>query len=120
MGIPKGIDDLARKLRRMSRKKMGDNDSLNQWVTITGFILATDFNRHGKVVEVAVETDDFNQYIVTTDRKGKELFGLLYSRVTIHGIVSSEDAHGNAIVTIEDYEVNDNRPLIDDVEKGKS
>jgi len=99
---------------------MGDNDSLNQWVTITGFILATDFNRHGKVLEVAVETDDFKQYIVTTDRKGKELFALLYSRVTIHGIISSEDAHGNAIVKIEDYEINDNVSFIDDVEKGKS
>lgn len=83
-------------------------------VTITGFILATDFSRHGKVMEIVLETEDFQQYIVTATQKGKELFDLLYSKVTAHGFITGKDAYGNQIIKIEDYEINDRVQLVNE------
>jgi len=78
----------------------------NHSITITGFILPNDFSRRGKVLEVAIETEDFRQYIVTPNPKGKELFDLLYSNVSVHGLISGEDARGNVIIKIKDYKIN--------------
>jgi hypothetical protein len=76
-------------------------------VVLTGFILATDFNRRGKVLEVALETEDFQKYIITPNHKGKELFDLLYSKITVYGFITGEDINGDSIIKIDDYEIVD-------------
>lgn len=90
------------------------NYSPKNSVTLTGFILATDFNRRGKVMEIVFETEDFQQYTVTETQKGKELFDLLYSKVTVHGYITGKDAYGNQIIKIEDYEINDRVQLVNE------
>jgi hypothetical protein len=72
---------------------------------MTGFILATDYDRRGKVLEIALESEEFKQYIITPNQKGKELFGRLYSKVTVSGCITGEDVDGNPILEITDYEV---------------
>jgi hypothetical protein len=89
-----------------------NNYSPKNLITITGFILATDFSRHGKVMEIALETDDFRQYIVTPNQKGKELYDLLYSEVTVHGFISGEDSQGNLIIKVDEYEIKNRVPYI--------
>ena len=74
-------------------------------ITMTGFILATDYNRRGKVLEIALESEDFKQYIITSNQKGKELFERLCSKVTVSGCVTGEDVDGNPIFEITDYEI---------------
>jgi len=96
-------------------KKGVMNKSLQEkWVTITGYILATDFTRRGRVSEVSLETEDFQQYIITPNQKGRDLFDLLYSKVTVHGVISGEDVHGNKIIKINEYKINDRVRLIND------
>lgn len=91
------------------------NKSLHvKWVTITGYILATDFTRRGKVLEISLETEDFQQYVITPNHKGKELFDLLYSKVTVHGVILGKDVHGNKIIKIDGYKINDRIQLIND------
>lgn len=83
-------------------------------VKITGYILATDFTRQGKVSEITLETEDFQQYIITPNQKGKELFDLIYSKVTVEGIISGEDVHGNKIIKIDEFKINDRVQLINE------
>jgi hypothetical protein len=83
-------------------------------IAITGFILATDFNRRGKVQEIALETEDFLQYIISLNQKGKELFDLLYSKLTVYGSITGEDVHGNPILKVEDYDVLDRIEFVQD------
>lgn len=96
--------------------KKGDMDFHSQkyGVTITGYILATDFTRRGKVSEISLETEDFQQYIITPNQKCKDLFDLLYSKVTVHGVISGEDVHGNKIIKIDEYKINDRVQLINE------
>lgn len=86
-------------------------------IKITGFILATEFSRNGKVMEIALETDDFQQYIIMANHKGKELFDLIYCNVTVRGVLTGKDAHENKIIKIENYKINDHVHLINSGEK---
>ena len=74
-------------------------------IEITGSILATDVDRRGKVLEVVLETDDFRQYIIDQDPKGKELYNLLYSSVIVRGSVIGKDEHGKQILKVDSYEI---------------
>ena len=74
-------------------------------VEITGSILATDVDRRGKVLEVVLETDDFQQYIIERDFRGRELYNLLYSNVVVHGSLIGEDEHGKQIIKVGSYDV---------------
>ena len=84
-----------------------DIHSQEHWVTITGYILATDFTRRGRVSEIRLETEDFQHYIISPNHKGKKLFDLLYSKVTVEGLISGEDVHGNQILNIVKYKINE-------------
>ena len=73
--------------------------------TITGYILATDFDRHGKIIEISIETDDFIQYRILTNRKSRELMNHILSKVIIHGYQVGEDLQGKSILDVDHYEI---------------
>ena len=70
-------------------------------------LLGTDFGRNGKVLELAIETEEFEQYIISLNKKGKELLDLLYANVTVQGIVLGIDSEGNEIIQVNEYSIND-------------
>ena len=74
-------------------------------ITITGFILGTDFNRRGKVIEIAIEANDFKKYIVQRDGRGGELYDKLLSTVTVYGTVIGTDSNDNSIICVTDYTI---------------
>ena len=75
--------------------------------TVTGMLLGRDFTRNGKLIELALETEDFDQYIISQDHKGKELFSLLYANVTVKGKALGIDPEGNVILQVNEYVIND-------------
>ena len=87
-------------------EKYINNNKEDHPVTLSGCILPSDISRHGKVLEVIIETEDFQQFIVTPNKKGKELFNLLYSNVSVNGLISGEDAYGKMIIIIKEYNIN--------------
>lgn len=75
-------------------------------VAIAGFVIPTDWDKHGTVVAVSVVTDSFEKYVVADTVKGAELFGCLRDeKVEVEGIVTGEDLMGNKIIEITKYEV---------------
>jgi hypothetical protein len=78
-------------------------------LTITGSVIGTDFNRRGEVMEVAIEENNFNKYIVLRDIKGSELFEKMFSLVTVNCYIIGNDINNNPVIRIEDYKVNNNR-----------
>lgn len=76
-------------------------------IEITGVILATDVDRHGQIQEIALETEDFQKYIIQPNTKGKTLIEKILNRVTILGMVTGRDEDGNSIVQVQDYKVLD-------------
>ena len=84
-----------------------ENTKNNSQIIIQGYILATDYNRHGKALEIVIETKDFQQYIIAQNQKGKELFDCIYEKVNISGTLSQVQPGGNAILNVKQYEILD-------------
>jgi hypothetical protein len=76
-------------------------------IEITGVILATDIDRHGQIQEIALETEDFQKYIIQPNTKGKMLIEKILNRVTIRGMITGRDEDGNSLIQVQDYEVLD-------------
>ena len=73
-------------------------------VQIQGYVLSTDFDRHGKILDITLETEDFQQYGIVHNTKGKELFNYILKQVIVKGILETkEDAH--PIISIQEYEI---------------
>ena len=82
-----------------------ENQSINKLFEITGVILATDFDRHGQILEIALETDDFQKYIIHPDIKGKSLIENILNRVFIQGVILGRNEEGNSILQVRNYEI---------------
>lgn len=82
-----------------------ESQAINKPIEITGVILATDFDRHGQILEIALETDDFQKYIIHPDIKGKSLIENILNRVIIQGVISGRNEEGNYILQVRNYEI---------------
>ncbi|MDO9529688.1 MAG: hypothetical protein Q7J27_11095 [Syntrophales bacterium] len=72
-------------------------------VTITGTVVALDFDDKDKVVAVSIDTAD-GYYDVSDNSIGKQLLTLLDKNVKVTGIVG-EDKDGNRTITVKSYEI---------------
>jgi hypothetical protein len=74
-------------------------------VALSGTIIAIDIDRRGKAVEIALETEDFQQYVIESNGKGNELFDFIFDDVTITGTVMGKTAEGVALIRVKTYEI---------------
>ncbi|MDP2899233.1 MAG: hypothetical protein Q8Q12_22075 [bacterium] len=72
-------------------------------VTITGTVIPTDWDKDGKVAEVALSTPAEDEYTVTNNLLGQELLQFVGARVVATGTVT-EDEHWSRRITLNSYE----------------
>ena len=72
---------------------------------IKGVITPKDRDKGGNVVQVLIETSNFERYTIADNKVGRELIDLLGKEVMIHGVVSGEDLDGSEILFVQKYEV---------------
>jgi len=80
-------------------------DDSKKGVVIRGFLVATERDRRGRPLEIAVETDDFQQYIVDHAGRGNELIKHLSEEVHVQGRITGTDYRGIQIIEIADYTI---------------
>ncbi len=71
-------------------------------ITITGTVVAMDWDDKDNAIAVSIETDD-ELYYVSDNPIGKKFLALLGKGVTVTGVLG-EDAEGNATITVDAYE----------------
>ena len=76
-------------------------------VSITGWIIGVDFSRDGRVIDIAIETEDFDQYGVVKDKKSEKLFNHLLANVTVKGVWSDISENGIPSISVNEFEVHD-------------
>jgi hypothetical protein len=69
-------------------------------VAIKGIVIPVDWDERGNPVSVAVATYTEEEYLVSNDPKGKELFNLIREGVEITGLV--EEIAGIKIIKVKD------------------
>lgn len=74
-------------------------------IKIKGVITVSNKDKSDHVIEVAIESDDFEKYIVANNKISKSLFDLIEKKVKVRGQVTGENMFGDQIIKINDYEV---------------
>ncbi|MFC1568785.1 hypothetical protein ACFL4L_00995 [bacterium] len=72
-------------------------------ITLKGMIIITESDRKGYPLEIGVETDDFQTYIITCKKRGKELFSHIANKATLHCQLEGKSYFGNPLISILDY-----------------
>ena len=71
-------------------------------INLQGMIMPNDFNRNGEPIEIMLETQDFVQYRIAQNRKGRELMEHTFREVQLEGVVDNE--LDPPILTIDTYQ----------------
>jgi hypothetical protein len=73
----------------------------NGLTTVTGVIIPSDWDRDGKITEVAISTHDEDEYLVRRRAKGTELLRLLRKEVEVTGWTALDQ--GKKTILVKDY-----------------
>jgi len=90
---------------RILREQMMPKRMKSPQVKINGFIASKDRDQRGNLVQVSIETDKFERYIVNDDDRGRELFDFINQDIEVRGRVIGEDIDGNKIISISKYKM---------------
>lgn len=74
---------------------------------INGFVLVSDYDRRGNIVELMIETDYFDKYIIAPDDMGRQLWTSLNRKMRLNGVVTGENLRGRKVFRVESYELLD-------------
>ena len=75
-------------------------DKSKQLMAIKGIVIPVDWDEKGNPVSVAIATHTEEEYLVSNDSEGKELFNLIREEVEITGLV--EEIAGIIIIKVKD------------------
>lgn len=76
-------------------------------IRLNGIVMASEYNRRGRTVEVSILTDDLRQYTVITDGTGRQLFQLCMKHIEAEAVIVGRGTCGEEIVRINSYSILD-------------
>jgi hypothetical protein len=74
-------------------------------IKIAGVIAPRERDPRGNLIQVSIDTDRFERYIIADDAKGRELLNYLNADVEIEGSVIGEDIDGYKLVSVMRYQL---------------
>ena len=72
-------------------------------ITIKGTILPAEWDRHGHVTSIGIETEEEEDYIIFLDKIGEKLFKLVDRKVEAMGTV--KNVYGDFVLTVNNYKL---------------
>ncbi len=72
---------------------------------ISGFLLVSDYDRRGNIIELMIETEHFDRYIIAPDKTGRKLWAFLNQKIKLTGRVTGENLKGAKVFQVESYEM---------------
>ena len=78
-------------------------------VKIIGEIIVSDKDKGGHVMEVVIETEDFERFVVINNKIGKSLYHHLNKKIKAKGIVIGENTFEDQMLKISSYEIINNQ-----------
>ncbi|MBN1480050.1 hypothetical protein EH223_19045 [candidate division KSB1 bacterium] len=74
-------------------------DSTNT-LDIYGVVIPTQWDRRGNIIQVAIQTDSFEKYLVGGDNDA-EVMRRLDQTIHVRGVIIGEDVVGHKIITVQ-------------------
>ena len=72
-------------------------------IRLKGTIIITEYDRRGNPLEIGMETDDFQTYIVTCKERGNELFKYIAKKVILDCYLEGKSYFGSPLISVMDY-----------------
>ena len=72
-------------------------------IEIRGVVIPAQWDRRGNIIQVAVQTDSFEKYLIEGE-KDAELMKRVDQTLHIRGKIIGEDVVGQKIILVSDYE----------------
>ena len=72
-------------------------------IELDGVVIPTQWDRRGNVIQVAIQTESFEKYLID-DEKKENLLDMIDQNIHIKGAVVGEDAKGLQIIEINSVE----------------
>lgn len=79
--------------------------TIGSYMKIAGVIAARERDKRGNLIQVSIDTDRFERYIIADDAKGRELLNYLNNDVEIEGKVIGEDIDGYKLISVVHYKL---------------
>lgn len=70
---------------------------------IHGTIIAMERDRAGDVIQVAIEDDNMQRYLILGSDQSSRLFPFVNQRIVVHASIVEEDLKGRPIVRLIDF-----------------
>lgn len=71
--------------------------------TITGIVIPAEWDDDDNVIQVAIQSEDYEEYLVENNEKGKELLAFIDYEVEVTGTVK-ERKDGEMMINVKRYE----------------
>jgi hypothetical protein len=79
--------------------------SNKQRINLVGYVISTDWDTEGDITQIAIETDDFETYLIEKDDVGLKLFDFINKEVGLEGVITGEDPNGYQIIKVAGYKL---------------
>ena len=74
-------------------------------VHITGYVTSTDRDKQGNVIQVSIETEDFEKYVVAENKAERKLLDFINKKVKVNGFIAGQYLDGREVIVIKKYEI---------------
>ena len=74
-----------------------------QSIQVTGYVICTERDKRGQIVEIAISTETFERFTVVPNKVAEGLYQYLDKGVKVKGFISGEDIMGNKLLTISNF-----------------
>ncbi len=75
----------------------------NKLIKINGTILVTDRDRAGDIIQIAIEDDNLQRYLILNSKLSKKLYQLVNKRITAYAEVVDEYLNGKPIIRLINF-----------------
>ena len=68
---------------------------------VSGFVTPLEKDKSGNVLQVALEDDDFNKYVIIIDKKNNELLKHINKKVIVSGDIMDYDFNERPVLDVK-------------------
>lgn len=71
--------------------------------TFLGYVIINEKDRRGNIVQIALETEDFQKFIVGDNIAARKLLNLINSKICVEGYIAEKSYDGQEIIFVKNF-----------------
>ena len=71
--------------------------------TFSGYVIINEKDRRGNIVQIALETEDFQKYIIGENTAAHELLNFINLKISASGYIAGNNLDGQKIIFVKNF-----------------